>query len=430
MQLEADVAIVGAGVAGLSAARLLTRHGLRCCLLEAATMIGGRVRTVRRAGWEIPIELGAEFVHGRAAPTLALGHGAIGLVAVPERRVISGPQARPMHDTWQRFAKALAGARNSPAAESIATYLQRSRLGADDQKLVRMLVEGYHGASLADVSAAAVAEDAASSSRDFKQYRTPNGYDHVVTELEMGLAKPLSQIELGAHVRGVAWSQGKVNVVAHGRHGAVNVAAKRCVVTSSIGVLQTAAELGGIVFEPTPQTFRQALGLLAMGNALRVVMRFEHMRWLEAEPGVEASFVHVPGAAFSTLWREERAGQVQITAWAGGPDARALSKLDEVALFNAALESLAQGIRSDFARCRSALVEAHYHDFNRDPFTLGAYSYVRPGGEDAARALGEPWAGTVFFAGEALDLQYPSTVAGALGSGEHTARKLLATWPS
>jgi monoamine oxidase len=60
MRLETDVAIVGAGVAGLSAAQLLTRHGLRCCVLEAADGIGGRVRTVRRAGWEMPIELGAE----------------------------------------------------------------------------------------------------------------------------------------------------------------------------------------------------------------------------------------------------------------------------------------------------------------------------------------------------------------------------------
>ena len=74
MLLETDVAIIGAGVAGLSAARLLVRHGVGCLLLEAEDQIGGRVRTVRRGGWQIPIELGAEFVHGRPAPTLAQNH--------------------------------------------------------------------------------------------------------------------------------------------------------------------------------------------------------------------------------------------------------------------------------------------------------------------------------------------------------------------
>jgi monoamine oxidase len=74
------------------------------------------------------------------------------------------------------------------------------------------------------------------------------------------------------------------------------------------------------------------------------------------------------------------------------------------------------------------LIEAHLHDFNRDPFTRGAYSYLRPGGEDAAQALARPWKNTLHFAGEAVDLQYPGTVAGALGSGEHAARRIVATW--
>ena len=79
MDLETDVAIVGAGMAGLAAARSLTRFGIRCCMLEAAPVIGGRLRTLRRPGWDMPIEIGAEFVHGRPGPTLALDGGAIPL---------------------------------------------------------------------------------------------------------------------------------------------------------------------------------------------------------------------------------------------------------------------------------------------------------------------------------------------------------------
>jgi len=428
MHLETDVAIVGAGVAGLSAAQILTHHGLRSCVLEAADGIGGRVRTVRRAGWQLPIELGAEFVHGRPAPTLALGHGAVNLVAVAEHRVLGGARRHVLHDTWQRFADALEAARSAPSSESIAAYLERARLSAEQQELVKMLVEGYHGARLEDVSARVVAEDAANTRSDFRQYRTAHGYDTVLSELEAGISKSHGSIRLGTRVKRVSWTTGKVELGAEARGERLNVAARRCLVTASVGVLQASPEEGGIAFDPLPAAFREALPLVAMGNALRVVLRFEQAPWLECEPGIEATFIHVLGARFATLWREARAGQVQITAWAGGPDAQAASELADSALVDAALEAFSQATQSDLGNCRRSLIEAHFHDFNRDPLTRGAYSYVRPGGQNAPQVLADPWDDTVFFAGEALDLQYPATVAGALGSGQHAARKLLATW--
>ena len=428
MDVEADVVIVGAGVAGLAAARSLTRRELSCCILEAASSIGGRLRTLRCPGWEIPIELGAEFVHGRPAPTLALGGGAIDLVSVPERRYQAGPKPRPMPSTWQRFADALDGARTASANQSVAQYLARAHLSEDDAGLVRLIVEGYHAAPLSDVSARAIALDAADVGGDFKQYRTASGYDEVLLTLNENLASRSCRIHLGTQVRRVAWVPGQVTVLAEGSHGKIQARAKRCVVTASVGVLQTPPEAGGIAFDPVPDGFRSALDRLGMGQALRVIMRFEQAPWVTAPGGLEATFLHVPGAPFATFWREARAGQQQITAWAGGPSAQGLSQLAQPALLSAALESFAQATCSDVGSLRRALIEAHYHDFNRDPFTLGAYSYVRPGGESAAATLREPWQETLFFAGEALDLQYPGTVAGALGSGEHTARTLLATW--
>src|SRR3954471_20067864 len=151
------------------------------------------------------------------------------------------------------------------------------------------------------------------------------------------MVKRLCAVQLGTHVKRVSWSAGNVDVTAEARSGTANVLAKRCLVTASIGVLRTPVEAGGIAFEPLPPAFGEALPFLAMGNALRVVMRFEQAPWLEVEPGIEGTFVHVPGATFATLWREARAGQVQITAWAGGPAARAASELQGPALVNAAL---------------------------------------------------------------------------------------------
>jgi len=428
MDVETEVAIVGAGVAGLAAARSITRFGIHCCVLEAAPVVGGRLRTLRRPGWQMPIELGAEFVHGRPGPTLALDGGAVRLVAVPEHRVSIDARVQPLLDAWPRFARALAGARDAPSAESVAQYLARTSLAQGDHGLVRMLVEGYHAAPTADVSARVVARDAGKVAADFRQYRTADGYDRVLASLEHGISAEHCLIELGARVRLVRWGPGRVTLEGDGHAGPFRVRCQRALVTASVGVLQTHHAAGGIAFDPLPVEFRSNLARLAMGHVFRVVLRFEQASWPLTPDGVEPSFVHVPSARFSTLWREARAGQVQLTAWAGGPPAQELSGLDEAALLDEALASVARATSTTIGSCRAQLIEAHYHDFNRDPLTRGAYSYVRPNGEHAADDLAQPWQDTLFFAGEALDRQYPGTVAGALGSGEHAARRLLSTW--
>lgn len=432
MSEGSDVLIVGAGVAGLSAARLLARSGLSCRILEGARVIGGRVRTVRRPGWQMPIELGAEFVHGRPTPTLSLGEGAVELVHVPEQRVKAGAAPRPMTHTWQRFAQALSGARGAAATESVAEFLSRANLAEEDEELVRLIVGGYHAAPLEDVSAAVVAEDAARSAQSFEQFRTARGYDHVLATLEHELARHQARVELDTTVTRIQWTKGSVACDALNARGPVRFTASRCLITASVGVLQAPADAGGIAFEPWPEQLSFGLSGLGMGMVARVVLRFplESAPWVAPLGGVEATFVHVPEARFDTLWREARAGQVQITCWAGGQAARDLSALDEPALLEAALQALARATQTELGACRQALLEAHYHDYGRDPLTRGAYSYVRPGGARAAARLAEPCENTLFFAGEALDLQYPSTVAGALGSGQHAARKLLAGWPA
>lgn len=428
MAFETDVVIVGAGAAGLSAARLLSHHRLRCLLLEGAELIGGRLRTVRRRGWQMPIELGAEFVHGRPAPTRALSGGSIELVKVPERRVQAGTKLELMQQTWQRLALALEPALQAPPRQSVADYLAEARLAPELDELVRMIVEGYHAAPLDDVSARAVAQDAARSAGGLDQYRTAHGYDQVLTSLEQGLDGDATRIELGQKVTRVTWARGRVEVETTGRGGGSRVSARRCLITASLGVLQAPPRDGGIVFEPEPASFRPRLSGLGMGSVARVVMRFAHAPWVPGPPGLEAVFAHIAGAPFPTLWREARAGEVQITAWSGGPAAQQLLRSEPSQLVDEALASLARAANVSLLDCQRSLLEAHYHDFNRDPLIRGAYSYVRPGGEEAAQQLAEPWEDTLYFAGEALDLQYPGTVAGALGSGEHVARRILAAW--
>jgi monoamine oxidase len=427
MQHETEVVIIGAGVAALAAARLLTRHGVRCCLLEAQDWIGGRVRTLRRAGWHLPIELGAEFIHGRPAPTLARGGPALRLIEVGDQHALAGAPPRLLPEIWPRFAQLMEGAQNPTSDASVLEYLQDRMPEPDDWQLARMIVEGYHAAPLEDVSAHTIADDAAAAA-NATQHRSADGYDGLVSALEHDLVAEHCRILLRTRVRRIDWSSGMVEVHANHLETELVVHAHCCLVTASIGALRATPAEGGIDFRPMPPSFEGALPQLAMGQVLSLVLRYEKAPWPATVDGINVDFLHAPEAPFGAFWRDARAGQTQVTAWAGGPKARELSRLDADGVLEAALRSLAAATGCSFASGRDQLIESHSHDFNRDPFVRGAYSYVRPGGEQAPKLLASPCEGTLFFAGEALDLQYPGTVAGALGSGEHAARKVLTTW--
>jgi monoamine oxidase len=117
-----------------------------------------------------------------------------------------------------------------------------------------------------------------------------------------------------------------------------------------------------------------------------------------------------------------------LTAWAGGPKARALAGLPQPKLRSIAVDSLAELLRVHKGRVLKLLTAFHAYDWAADPWSRGAYSYVAVGGMGARRRLAEPVDHTLFFAGEATDTSgQASTVAGALLSGQRAARQVLAS---
>ena len=116
-----------------------------------------------------------------------------------------------------------------------------------------------------------------------------------------------------------------------------------------------------------------------------------------------------------------------MTAWAGGPRADgARAGLGEAALVDRALAGLARMLAMPRARPRRPpRSPGATHDWRRDPWSRGAYSYVGVGGLPAQRALARPVEGTLFFAGEATELEEMGTVAGALASGRRAAQRIL-----
>jgi monoamine oxidase len=116
-----------------------------------------------------------------------------------------------------------------------------------------------------------------------------------------------------------------------------------------------------------------------------------------------------------------------LTGWSAGPHADELLDQSRSVVVSAALTALAR--MTGYARERlNGLLEAAYtHGWDEDPFALGAYSYVPAGALDARKRLAEPVAGTLYFAGEATNLDgHSGTVHGAIASGKRAARQCIA----
>ena len=207
-----DALIIGGGIAGLIAARHLTEAGLRVTLLEARDRLGGRIYTHSTA--EYPVELGAEFVHGRPEEILALAaEGAVPIVPVQGnfRRKISGKWAEAGHlmeKVDQLFAKLPA----KEPDESFQYYLDRSGEDDDIKQQALRYVEGFHAANPSLISARSLRRDseAEEAIEGDHQYRIASGYESLVRAVADRIDRKLCDIVMNTPVHEIVWRQGQV----------------------------------------------------------------------------------------------------------------------------------------------------------------------------------------------------------------------------
>ena len=115
-----------------------------------------------------------------------------------------------------------------------------------------------------------------------------------------------------------------------------------------------------------------------------------------------------------------------ITGWATFKCAEELSGRSENFVMEKALETLARLLNIDKQEIEGLLESGYWHDWQTDPFSFGAYSYVKVGGGRAQRELAMPMENTLFFAGEATDFSgHHGTVHGAIASGRRAAEEIL-----
>jgi monoamine oxidase len=170
---------------------------------------------------------------------------------------------------------------------------------------------------------------------------------------------------------------------------------------------------------------------LRMGPAIRLTLVMREAWWEEQAPGMGFLF----GGAleggegdllFPTFWVNHSATDHLLTAWAGGPAALKLGGLGRDELVQVAVHSLARIFGLAAGTVAAQVTRAHFHEWQSDPFSRGAYSYVAAGGLALAERFGEHVEGTVWFAGEATANEgYWGTVHGAYRSGIRAARQIL-----
>ena len=439
---DADVIVIGGGVAGLAATRALTDAGARVILLEARERIGGRILTVRDERLPIPIELGAEFVHGGAPETVEIAReaGITTYEVLGERWRAGGGRVQRVDDYWNRLD--LVMRRMNPDIDpdhSFQEFLDAKPGGrrlARERTFAAEFIQGFHAADLSKVSARSLAEGGSPGDdpEERRMGRLFDGYDRVPGWIARGLD---DRIRLQSVVERIEWSRGsvRVSVAPRPRRPAHTIAARAAIVALPLGVLQVPPPApGAVAIDPDPRAFRTALDTMASGGVLRIVLGFREAFWTErAIAGVPEDanlacmhFLHTVHAPIPVWWTAFPVRIPMLTGWVGGPRAWRLMRMGREAILETALDTLARHL-SLSQRTLAGLVTGFWmHDWLDDPYSRGAYSYPLVGGSEAAKVLARPVQGTLFFAGEAMDSEMRSgTVHGAIGSGRRAAKLAL-----
>ena len=393
-EFDADVVVLGAGVAGLAAARGLAEGGLQVVLLEAGARVGGRVHTIRLAGSDLPIEVGAEFVHGRPPELLALIKEAGLTLLEREGKFFSFENGRLGGGEWDDSSFDVLQRLPADGDRPFTEFLAEQKLPSKVAARVRNYVEGFNAADAAVIGTAALrrqkeAEDAIEGDRAF---RIREGYDRVPLFLLDRYLAAGGHVHLNTSATRIGWRRGDVRVQT-GNVELPEVRARRAVVALPLGVLQS----GVFPISPLPKTAFDAIRACAMGSATRITLVFRERFWETAAMGM--SFLFASSEPVPVWWSSAPDASCALTGWIGGP--RAATGPAGDALLDAALATLGKIFEREDPG--SLLVSWHTHDWQRDPLSLGAYSYAPAGALRASDRLAQPVEDTLYFAGEHTD---------------------------
>jgi monoamine oxidase len=447
-----QVLIVGAGAAGMAAGVELAQAGVAVQILEARDRIGGRMFTKHDSSINAPVELGAEFIHG-SPPEICrlLQEQNIRISEVNGDTWCLERGGLGTCDWFSEVGEILARMDNRAPDESFLGFLQRCFPDSNDESPQRKkakqraiaYVTGFNAADPAEVSVHWLVEEMRAEEKieGNRAFRAPHGYQDLIEIFRRQLARAKADVQLSTAVKKVRWTPGRVEIGGSHLGGDFTLSAPQALITLPAGVLQAAPHQSGTVqFTPElPAKKCSALKKILMGKVIRVTLRFRERFWDALHPHSQASktladmgflFCENDNEWFPTWWTAMPRKDPVLVGWAPFQSAERLSGKTEDFVKEKALETLGRLLPMDRQNLAPLLDAAYVHDWQSDPYSRGAYSYVKVGGLDGPAALGEAIEDTLFFAGEATDITgNTGTVHGAIASGRRAAKEILSSRP-
>ncbi|MEX2247827.1 MAG: NAD(P)/FAD-dependent oxidoreductase [Dehalococcoidia bacterium] len=422
---QTDIIVIGAGAAGLAAARELHDAGRNVTVLEARDRVGGRAWTSHDIAPH-PVELGAEFMHGENIATwryverfglntndqATVLHvsGFTGGRLVNGAEFIRTPGMQMAWGTHDAAVDATRDGADPPLLDALRTWTAKRGLSpsADDWTLWSHFAAQFYAAAPADLGSAKFIESTYDGDGERLMYRLVEGYSTLMERIAGGL-----DVRLSTPVRRIEWTPGSARVRTDGE----TWDADRVIVTLPLAVLQS----GDVEFDPPlPEEKLRAIGGLGAGATGKIILRFYEPFW---PPETTLIFTTHDSQLW---WRPGRCRDDEapvLTAFFGAAAVERFRALGEGAPAEA-LRHLEEifGVRN----LASRLHTARFVDWPADPWAKMSYSYTPPGATGLRDNLAAPAGSALHFAGEATSRLRPATVHGAIESGLRAAAEILA----
>ena len=406
---EADIVVIGAGAAGIAAARRIMAANRKVIVLEAAGQIGGRCMT-DTATFEVPFDRGARWMHNpESNPMIKLARAA-GLDVAPAplgqkirigRRNARAGETEEFLAALVRANRAIDDASRGKVDVSCAAALPKD-LGDWAGTAEFLLGANFAGKDMKDVSAT----DKARAQDRNAALACRQGLGTLIAKL--GEQLPLS---LSTPANRISWSNRDVIV----ETPAGKIVARAGIVTVSSNVLAA----GNIKFAPDlPKRHLDAAAKLGLGSFDRIALQFSGNPLGLARDDI---IIEQSVSTRTALLFANMGGSSLCSIDVAGSFGRDLSAQGEKAMVAFATEWLAKLYGSDIA---SAVKKSSATRWNAAPFALGAMSVAAPGTQGSRKILTEP-IGSMYLAGEATHETLWGTIDGAWESGERAAEAAL-----
>ena len=431
--MKNEILIIGAGAAGLMAARFLAKAGKKVTVLEARNRLGGRIHTLSDTSFFKHNELGAEFIHGDLPVTLALLNEAKISYRSANAEMWRFKNGRfeenaMVIDDWHLLIERL---NNLEDDTNIYDFLQKE---FPDEKYaglrdgVWQYVSGYDTADPRDASAFALRNEWQHEEMD-AQHRIAGGYCRMISYLANECKANGGKIFLNAAVTEIDWQADEVTAATA---DGTQYSAQKLLIAMPLGVLKAKpGEEGAIKFNPGIPEHSKAIQQMGFGSVIKILFEFSEPFWLDNETRHLADqHIGEMGYLFSeeeipTWWTQVPEKSNVLTGWIGGPAAAEKTTTPDDIVTSQGLQSLANIFKRDVENLKGMLVARRIMNWTADPYTRGSYGYDTVDAPQARKILNTAVKDTIYFCGEYLyEGAAMGTVEAALSSAMDVAKKM------